>query len=298
MMRAVLLILLLVLIASFYSGCIRNDTVSSDGVLQIAVTIPPMKEMVEVIGGDRVSVTVVVPPGSEPHTFEPGPGQIRRISRSDLFFRVGEGLFPFEDQLVGRLSSQNPHLRIVDLSHGIDLILMDDHHDCGCGHGDGGYDPHIWLSPANGGVMAESIATSLILIDPDGEAFYRENLDGYHEAISGIDARIQEDLADLRIRRFIVTHDAWGYFAREYDLEQIAVHLGGREPTARDIAEIVRIAREDEISIIFVEPQFSQKTAEVIAAEAGAMVVVIDPLAEEYLNNFIHVAEALEEAMR
>ncbi|MBR1369499.1 hypothetical protein RJ53_08340 [Methanocalculus chunghsingensis] len=298
MMRTTLLMLLLVLIASFSSGCIRNDTVSSDGVLQVAVTIPPLKEMVEVIGGDRVSVTVVVPPGSEPHTFEPGPGLISRISRSDIFFRVGEGLFPFEDQLVGRLSSQNHRLRIVDLSHGIDLILMDDHHDCGQDHGDAGYDPHIWLSPVNGGVMAESIAESLIMLDPDGEAFYRENLAEYHQAIMETDTRLREDLTDLRIRRFIVTHDAWGYFAREYGLEQIAVFVGGKEPTARDIAEIVRIAREDEIPIIFVEPQFSQKTAEVIAAEADAMVIVINPLAEGYLSNFVHVAESLEEAMR
>lgn len=285
-------IALFIVIICISAGCITYDDQGAGDRIPVAVTIPPMKEMVEAIGQDRVSVTIVVPPGSEPHTFEPTPGQITTISGSKVFFRIGEGLLPFEDRLVGRLSSLNPDLVFVDLSEGIERIREEESGD------HGGYDPHIWLSLQSGSQMAKSIASALIAIDPAGEATYQKNLHTYLSSIEETDKKVREGLKELRIRRFIVTHDAWGYFAREYHLEQIAVHVGGKEPTAREIQEIIMLAREDQIRVVFVEPQFSKKSAEVIAEEIGGVVVEIDPLAEAYLKNFIHIAEEIERAMR
>ncbi len=290
-----ILAIAVILIACLSSGCVDPESGEEDGRMPVAVTILPMKEIASAIGGDRIAVTVVVPPGTEPHTFEPTPGQIASIAQSRIFFRVGEGLLPFEDRLVSRLSSQNPDLLIVDLSEGIDLI-----------EGDAGYehkenhhsteaaDPHIWLSPKNGALMAGTIARTLIAIDPEGEAIYQENLDEYQKRTASVDAEVRQILGTLPSRRFIITHDAWGYFAHEYDLEQVAVHIGGKEPTAREIQEVIRIAREDEIKIVCIEPQFPERSARVIAAEINGDVVVIDPLPEAYLENFIRVAEALQ----
>lgn len=289
----------LILIACLSSGCVEPKSAEDDGRIPVAVTILPMKEIASAIGGDRITVTVVVPPGTEPHTFEPTPARIASIAESRIFFRVGLGLLPFEDRLVSRLSSQNPDLLVVDLSEGIDLIKGDAGHDHEeSHHSTESADPHIWLSPKNGALMAATIARTLIAIDPEGEAIYQQNLDEYQKRTASVDAEVREILGTLPGRRFIVTHDAWGYFAREYDLEQVAVHIGGKEPTAREIQEIIRIAVEDGIRIVCVEPQFSERSARVIAADINGDVVVIDPLPEAYLENFIRVAEALQGGYR
>ena len=290
-----ILAIVVILIACLSSGCVETTSDEEDGRIPVAVTILPMKEIASAIGGDRIAVTVIVPPGTEPHTFEPTPGQIVSIAESRIFFRVGCGLLPFEDRLVSRLSSQNPGLLVVDLSEGIDLIKGDAGHEHDENHlSTESADPHIWLSPTNGALMAETIARTLIAIDPEGEAIYQENLDEYQKRTASVDAEVREILGALPGRRFIVTHDAWGYFAREYDLEQVAVHIGGKEPTAREIQEVVRIAVEDGIRIVCIEPQFPERSARVIAAEINGDVVVIDPLPEAYLENFIRVAEALQ----
>lgn len=289
----------MIFIACLSSGCVDPKSAEEEGRIPIAVTILPMKEIASAIGGDRIAVTVVVPPGTEPHTFEPTPGRIASIAESRIFFRVGEGLLPFEDRLVSRLSSQNPDLLVVDLSEGIDVIKGDAGHEHEENyHSTESADPHIWLSPTNGAQMAGTIARTLIAIDPKGEAIYQENLDEYQKRTASVDAEVREKLGTLPGRRFIVTHDAWGYFAREYDLEQVAVHIGGKEPTAREIQEIIRIAVEDGIQIVCIEPQFPERSARVIAAEINGDVVVIDPLPEAYLENFIRVAEALQGGYR
>ncbi len=289
-----ILAILLILIACLSSGCVDSTMGGNDERIPVAVTLLPMKEIALAIGGDRIAVTVVVPPGTEPHTFEPTPGQIASIAQSRIFFRVGEGLLPFEDRLTDRLSSQNPDLLVVELSEGIDIIKGDAGHEHEENHhSTGATDPHIWLSPNNGALMAGTIASTLITIDPEGEAIYLENLDEYQKRSASVDAEVREILDTLPSRRFIVTHDAWGYFAHEYGLEQVAVHIGGKEPTAREIQEVIRIAREDGVGIVCIEPQFPERTARVIAAEINGEVVIIDPLPEAYLENFIRVAEAL-----
>lgn len=289
--------LLLILLACLAAGCASPDK-PEDGRIPVAVTLLPMKEMAEAVGGERIAVTVVVPPGSEPHTFEPTPGQIAAISGSRLFFRVGGDLIPFEERLASRLLAQNPDLIVIDLSEGIDLIpggctCGGHHHDDDGHHHAGSSDPHIWLTPLNGAIMAETIAAALSAADPGGAEIYRQNLEEYRARIDSVDAGVRERLSGLKNRHFIVTHDAWGYFAREYDLRQVPVHIGGKEPTAREIQEIIRIAREEGIGIVCIEPQFPEKTARVIAAEIGGEVVVIDPLPEAYLQNFLTIADAL-----
>lgn len=288
----------LLILACLSAGCSTPASGGGGEEIMVAVSIPPLKEIAEAVGSDRIMVEVVLPPGSEPHTFEPTPGQIERLSQSGIFFTIGEGLLPFEERLADRLSSQNPQISIVSLSERIDLIRTD--HDEQTNpegdlhHHEDSSDPHTWLSPRNGAIMAERIASALIATDPGGEEIYRDNLERYRSRADCVDSEVREILSGTWNRKFIVTHDAWGYFAREYGLEQIAVHVGGKEPTAREIQEIISTAHREEISIIFIEPQFPQRSARVIADEIGGDVVVIDPLAEAYLDNFIRVAEALK----
>lgn len=296
------LAILMILLVCLVSGCVGQEGDVGDERIPVAVTILPMKEIAESVGGERIAVTVIVPPGTEPHTFEPTPGQITSIAQSRIFFRVGEGLLPFEERLAGRLATQGTDLIVISLAEGIDLIEGDGedagHEEEDNHHATGSADPHIWLSPKNAALMAGTIASTLIAIDPEGEAIYQQNLNDYQKRSVSVDAKVREILGPLTTRRFIVTHDAWGYFAREYELEQVAVHVGGKEPTAKEIQEVIRIAREDGIRIVCIEPQFPKRSARVIAAEINGVVVVIDPLPEAYLENFIRVAEALREGSR
>ncbi|MCP1662926.1 MULTISPECIES: metal ABC transporter solute-binding protein, Zn/Mn family [Methanocalculus] len=293
-MKSMLPLLLMLLVVSSVPGCLQAHTSQDEAAIPVAVSIPPLKEIAEAVGGERISVAVVVPPGSEPHTYEPTPARISRISGSALFFRIGPGLLPFEDQLAGRLEQLNPEMAVIDLSSGIDLI---DAGGCCHHHAGGGYDPHTWLSPRNGAVMADTIAHALIEADPGNEELYLKNLEAYIRQVDEVDSYLNASFAETRINGFIVTHDAWGYFARDYGLEQIAIHVGGREPTAREIQSVIRRAERDGIGVIFVEPQFSPKAAEVIAREIDGTVVEIDPLAEAYLENFQTVADALTGAL-
>ncbi len=267
-------------------GCLQQDP-GDDSRLHVTVTILPQSEIAREIGGERVCVTVIVPPGVEPHTYEPGAGQILEISRSDIYFRLGPGLLPFEDNLVERLRELNPDLLIVSTSDGIELIHgeegMEEDESGDPGHG--GTDPHIWLSPSNLRIMAKNTGEGLRLADPLHREEYSERETAYLAKIDATDTKIRGILSGLDTRSFMVFHPAWGYFAREYGLSQVAVEEGGREAGIRHLSTLVAFARENGIKIIFADPQHSTRESSVVAGEIDGMVVVLDPLSPGTLQN-------------
>ncbi|MCU0632752.1 MAG: zinc ABC transporter substrate-binding protein [Methanolinea sp.] len=271
------------------SACCIEQDAKDDSRLQVVVTILPQAEMATSIGGERTCVTVVVPPGVEPHTYEPSAAQLVQISRADMYLRLGPGLLPFEDTLVERIRALNPEILIVDTSDGISLIHgkdgePDDSH---------GPDPHIWLSPSGLRIMAAHMERGYAEIDPGHQVEYAARKERYLHDVEDADRSVRNALSGMEGEPFLVFHPAWGYFAREYSLIQVAVETEGKEPSAKELSTLITLARERGIRVVFAEPQFSTRGSEVIAREINGTVVLIDPLAPDTLANLQRVAFAI-----
>ncbi|MEW5734352.1 MAG: zinc ABC transporter substrate-binding protein [Thermodesulfobacteriota bacterium] len=242
----------------------------------VAVSVLPLAWFVEKIGGDRVDVSVLVGPGADPHTFEPKPAQMVALARDKALFTVGA---PFEKAWTPRFLAMNPKLLVVDASRGLARIPMeDDHHHEGDSHGEEGSDPHVWLSPKRAPFLARNILDGLCRVSPEGKEYFMGNYRVLAADLALLDKSIAGMLAGLPCRAFMVFHPSWGYFADDYGLTQLAIQTSGSEPGAGDLARILDRSRKEKISVIFVAPQFSKRSAEVVAQSLGAAVAEADPL--------------------
>ena len=275
--------LVILMLAATTAGCTGTDR-QDDGKIVVAVTIPPEQEFVERVGGDHVRVILLVPPGADPHTYEPPPGVIADLADADIYAVVGSGI-EFELAWKDKIAAMNPGMLIVDCSRGIDLISTgeEDH---------SGTDPHIWLSPGNAKVMVENICQGLIEVDPANADEYRRNADTYQGELDALDREIAGALAESGVEKIMVYHPSWAYFARDYGLEEIPIENEGKEPSPRGIEHLIKQAKEEHITVIFASPEYSTRSAEVIADEIGGTVVLVSPLAKDYLANMRHVAAA------
>lgn len=273
----------ILLFAVTTSGCTGTDR-QDDGKIVVAVTIPPQQEFVERVGGDHVRVVLLVPPGADPHTYEPTPGVLADVSEADLYAVVGSGI-EFELAWQDKIAALNPGMLVVDCSRGVDLIST----------GDGGHqgtDPHIWLSLRNAAIMVENICQGLIEIDPTHADEYRQNADAYQADLDHLDHEIASAIAQSGVKKIMVYHPSWAYFARDYGLEEIPIEREGKEPSPRQIEHLIEQAKKEQIRVIFASPEYSTRSAEVIADEIGGTVVLVSPLAKDYLANMRHVAGA------
>jgi zinc transport system substrate-binding protein len=288
----------------FLSACQPSNAgaLTNEKKLQVTVSILPQTYFVERIAGDLVEVNVMVGPGEEAHTYEPKPEQMKSLTQSQILFTIG---LEYENVWVPRFEDINPDLEIIDSAEGIQRIPLSSdhaHEDEEEGHDDEdsaeGLDPHVWLSPDNGRVIAENILNALSDLAPQHAEEFQENFDNLVEDIEKVDIRIETALRDLAGQKFMVFHPAWGYFARQYNLEEIAVQVGGQEPSASELAALIKLAEEENIRVIFVQPTFSTANAEAIAREINAQVAVVDPLAEDWLANLEAAAKAFAAALK
>jgi zinc transport system substrate-binding protein len=263
------------------------------GKMVVFTSILPQEYFVERIGGDRVEVQALVTPGSSPATYEPTPRQMAALSNAKLFFRIG---VPFETAFLSKIEERTEGLRIVDTRKGITLRKMKNAHSACCDQG--GTDPHIWLNVRLVKVQARTIAEALIEADPAGKATYEKNLAAFLKELDALDDRLAEALAPFRGRTLMVFHPAWGYFADAYGLEQEPIESEGKEPSGQQLARMIELAKAEGVRVIFVQPQFSKKSAQSVADAIGGVVASIDPLAKDYVANLEGVASAVREALR
>ena len=273
----------------------------AEKTIHVAVSILPQKYFVKKIGGDRVRVSVMVLPGANPATYEPKPLQMVNLTKTALYFAVG---VPFEANWLWKFAEINPEMKIIDTQVGIKKISMKSgrhrHHETK--HGAEATstnikDPHIWLSPPLVMVQAGTIRDALMKADPAGENFYETNYQNFMEALKTLNLKITEVFEKKGKRiSFMVYHPSWGYFAQTYGLQQIPIELEGKKPSPGKIIELIKEARKDGIKVIFVQPQFSEKSAETIANAIGGEILFADPLAEDWENNLIGVAEKFKSA--
>ncbi len=264
-----------------FSATACAPEVETDDRVGVVVTILPQAEFVENVGGEKVRVTVMVPPGASPHTYEPTPSQMTALAKAEMYAKVGSGV-EFELVWMDKLLATNPDMLVVDCSQGIELqeMVAEDEHE----HSER-EDPHIWMSPANAQIMVRNICAGLIETDPENRRYYEQNRDNYLAQLAEIDREITDSLAGVENRRFMVYHPAFGYFTREYDLTMISIEKEGKEPTAAGLTHLIEQAKAHDIRVIFAEPQFNPKSAEVVAEAIGGRVVLIDALAKDYIGN-------------
>jgi zinc transport system substrate-binding protein len=288
-LRHSIVCLLLVLILGCSSQEQKTDKIN------IAVSILPLAEFTEKIGGERVTVSVMVPPGASPHTYEPIPSQLKDVSKAKMYVKVGSPI-EFELTWLGKILSTNKDMFLVDASPGIELVSVEPGHPHESTRRER-YDPHIWLSPRNAKIMAENICNGFISIDPKNKKYYTQNKEKYLKELDNLDHNIEQLLVGKINRKFMVYHPAWGYFAKDYNLEQISVEIEGKKPTAKSIQYLIEQAKDNSIKVVFTSPQFNTESAKVIAREMGGRVVFINSLEKDYIPNMKRVAQALSEAM-
>jgi zinc transport system substrate-binding protein len=245
------------------TGCIQP--VENNGKIKVVATIYPLYEFSKRIGGDKVDVSILVPAGAEPHDWEPGPKDIIKIESAKIFVYNGAG---FERWVGGTLKGiESKNLIIVDSSSGIMLL-------------DNGSDPHMWLDPISAEHQVDLIKDALIRSDPQNSEYYNTNADSLKKELILLDVEIRSELGTSKKKVFITSHAAFGYFSKRYGLTQVSVAglSPDVEPSPAKIAEIIEIAKKNDIKYIFFETLVNPRMSEVIANEAGARTLVLNPI--------------------
>lgn len=268
--------------------------------IRIIASIAPLADFAKQVGKEHVDVALLLPPGASPHTYEPTPRTIREISRAQIFVKIGAGLEFWVDKMI---QATNSTIQVVESSEGIALIKADAHaHPHDTGHD---ADPHIWLDPMICVKIIDKIERALSLADPSNASQYRKNASEYINQLSELDREISEKVKLFSTKEYITFHPAWNYFSKRYGLRVAGVveEGPGREPTPKHLNKILKELRRLKAKVIFAEPQFSPKTAEAIAAEAGAKVLFLDPLGgqkgrESYIDMMRYNITVMEQAMK
>lgn len=284
--------------------------------IPVYVSIVPQKFFVQQIGKDLVEVQAMVSPGASPATYEPKPRQMADLSKTRIYFAVG---VPYESAWLDKIAAANPQLKVVHTDAGIEKLAMaarhrheaeegghahdeNDHHDAEHHDQDHpghiGLDPHIWLSPPLVKKQARAIAAALQEVDPAHGSLYEANLREFAARIDQLDGDLKKTFAGKTGLQFMVFHPSWGYFARAYGLRQVPIEIEGKTPKPAQLKKLIQHAREIGVKVVFVQPQFSTKSARVVAREIGGQVVFADPLAENWMENLRKVADKFQAVLK
>jgi zinc transport system substrate-binding protein len=292
----------MVLINLLVNLLVNLPDASADDRLRVFVSILPQKYFVEQIGRDQVEVSVMAPPGADPHSYEPRPKQMVELAGAKIYFAVG---IEFETVWLDKIASANPGMRIVHIDEGIKKIPMvsghahGKHHHGEDSHDHGSADPHVWTSPPLVKIMAKNIQAALSEIDPAHENVYEANFKTFAAEIDAIDKEFKDLFSSNKKEvSFMVFHPAWGYFAKSYGLNQIPVEIEGKDPKPAQLQTLIEDARARGIKVIFVQPQFSSRNAETVAAAIGGQVVAADPLAYDWADNLRQQARQFKAALK
>ena len=274
---------------------------------EISVSILPQKYFLEKIVKDKFDINVMVKPGASPHSYEPKTSQMKSLSNSKIYFYTG---IEFEKAWLDKFKKSAPNTLFVDSSANIQRIAMEEHsheeetkhdkhkHDKKHDHEDEGLDPHVWLDPVLAKIQAKNIYDAVVSIDESNKEFYAKNYEEFIKELDSLDMQIKEILAPYAQKAFMVFHPSWGYFAKRYDLIQLPIEMQGKEPKPNELIELVKDAKEHNIKIIFVSPQFSQKSANTIASSIGGNVVAIDSLSVDWSNDMLKTANEIAKSYK
>ena len=276
------------------TACVSKQTEGN----MVTVTIEPQRYFAEKIAGDKFKINCVVPAGQSPETYDPTPQQMIQIGKSIAYLRIGP--IGFEQAWMDKIRENNPKLEVFDTSEGVkqltdteDLCHTHDHAGEDTHHHHGGVDPHIWSSIAGAKVVAWNTLNAFIALDPDNTDYFWKNYNELVDEIDKTEMNIKQLLDPLTDRTFIIYHPALTYFADEFNLIQLCIEMDGKEPSPAQLKMLVETARENNARVVFIQQEFDQKNAELIAKETGCKLTVINPLAYDWSKEMIHIAKAL-----
>jgi zinc transport system substrate-binding protein len=288
---------LFLLLAIISVSCGRKNPENNLPV--ITVSISPYKFFIDRISGGDYNVNIMVPPGSNPHIYEPYPKQIDLLRRSVAY--ISNGLLGFEMTWLDRFYEINPAMQKLDLSKGIVLIDSGHDHEGDHDHGEShteSADPHYWVSPACAMIMVDSIAAFLSKVNPSSAEKYLSNGAALREKIALLHTYSDSILKPFQGRSFMIYHPNLAYVARDFGLTEVAVEFEGKEPPPSQLKSLIDMARKERINAVFVQKEYDAKNAKAIADEIDAEVHVIDPLAENWMEATTEIIRLLEDSLK
>lgn len=258
--------------------------------LEVAVSLIPQKVFVEKIGADHVNVMLMVKQGASPHTYEPKASQMKELANATVYFTIG---VEFEHAWLSKFENVNKKLLFVDCSKGIEKYHLKEHHATHEEEHEE-IDPHVWVDPINVKIIAKNIYETLVALDEKNKADYLKNYKSYLKELDALHKEIEEILKDTpKNAAFMVFHPAWGYFAKRYDLRQLAVEVEGKEPKMKALVALIKEAKKEKVRAIFTQPEFSDKASRNIANNLEIKVIKASPLAENWAENLTMLAKAI-----
>ena len=280
---------LMYILTLFILSACGNTTQKSEKPI-LTVTLEPLRYFTEAIAGDNYEVVSMVPKGSSPESYDPTPQQLVNLSKSQAYLRIG--YIGFEQAWMKKLEANCPNMKVYNTSKGIDLIR-----DKGHWHGDhfheGGVEPHVWNSTQNALIIADNIYQALCELDSTHQEDYQKRLDVLKQTIRQTDANVRT-LLENADSTFLIYHPALSYFARDYGLKQVSIEEGGKEPSPAQLKALIETCRNENVHTIFVQQEFDQRNAQLIANELGVNIVSINPLSYDWVKEMIRIAEALK----
>jgi zinc transport system substrate-binding protein len=283
--RVIIVLIILIITASiiYYINSQKNSEKLDDGKIGVGVSIGPEVEFVKAVGGDKVDVTLMMPPSADPHTYEPLPNQLSQVSNAKMYAEIGTSL-EFETNYMDNIKAANPNMLIVNTSKGINLIPNSAEGEANID------DPHVWVDPKNAEIMVNNIYNGLVEVDPGDKEYFTQNRDNYLKQIKELDRNTTKLLKSKNGSYILIYHPSFGYYARDYNMTQIGAMINDEEPSPQRIAMMIDIAKKNNIKTLYSEPQYNLNFMESVASQAGARVVTVNDLDENYLENMAKIA--------
>ena len=258
----------------------------------VIASIAPVEYLAKAVGGDKIEVQSLAK--GDVHSYEPKPNDMKAVAKARIFIAAG---LEFEEAWIPRFKASAKNLVVVKSDAKIAKLKEEreeqaEHDEKHEAHAD----PHVWLNPMLAITMARNISDALIDMDKANKDFYLENFQKLMNDLLAFDESAKESLAGLKNRKFVVYHPAWGYFAAHYDLEQISIERSGKEPKIDEMASTVKMIKDENIKVIFADPNRSQKSAQILASQTGAKVELLDPLGYNLLENLKIAVGAIKDA--
>lgn len=258
----------------------------------VIASIAPVEYLAKAVGGDKIEVQSLAK--GDVHSYEPKPNDMKAVAKARIFIAAG---LEFEEAWIPRFKASAKNLVVVKSDAKIAKLKEEreeqaEHDEKHEAHAD----PHVWLNPMLAITMARNISDALIDMDKANKDFYLENFQKLMNDLLAFDESAKESLAGLKNRKFVVYHPAWGYFAAHYDLEQISIERSGKEPKIDEMASTLKMIKDENIKVIFADPNRSQKSAQILASHTGAKVELLDPLGYNLLENLKIAVGAIKDA--
>ncbi|MBR4119420.1 MAG: zinc ABC transporter substrate-binding protein [Bacteroidales bacterium] len=278
-------VVFLSLIVVVLSSCVADK---GNRLPQVAVTILPQKYLLDKIVGDSIQVVCAIPQGGNPEEYATTPRQMKEIATSSLYFKVGE--LGFEKTTLPAIVKNISNIKVVDLSEGLDFITSE------CSHGGEEHshsDPHYWTSPKGAKLMATNLYNAIVAFDNKNASYYTSNYMQLIHQLEALDREVNSILSAAQCRHFAIFHPSLSYFARDYNLQQLSLEESGKEMTPQRMQQVIEEAIEKGIKTVFIQNEFTPEQVKTFAQEIEASVVVINPLAYNFIEEIREIAYAI-----